>query len=225
MYSQNEIKKLVGAHAAQFVHDGMTVGIGSGSTVYWLIEELGKRVKKGLSFKAVPTSEQTKSLAAKQGIAVVELNNISTIDITIDGADEIDPQLQLIKGGGGMLLQEKMVAAASQQLVIIADHTKLVKQLGAFPVPVEIIPWGWKYLQHHLEQLYLIKSVLRESGGKPYLTDHGHYILDCYFGHIDDAAALNTALNNIPGVVENGLFISMASKAVIGYPDGKIQVI
>jgi ribose 5-phosphate isomerase A len=214
----------VAAHAAQLIKPGMTIGIGSGSTVFHFIEALGSLVKEGLSLRAVPTSQQTASLAAKQGIEVIELNDISTIDITVDGADEIDPQLQLIKGGGGMLLQEKMVAAASQQLVIIADHTKLVEKLGAFPLPVEVIPWGWKQLKHRLEQLYIINAVLREKNDQPYLTDHGHYILDCYFQHINDPAVLNTTLNNIPGIVENGLFINMASKAIIGYPDGKIIV-
>lgn len=223
MLTQDEIKKLTGEHAAQLVQNGMTAGIGSGSTVYWLIEALGKRIKEGLSFRAVPTSRQTAEHLAKYNIETIELDSDTSIDITIDGADEIDPQLQLIKGGGGMLLQEKIVASASKQLVIIADHTKLVNKLGKFPLPIEVIPWGWKYLQHELEEQFIIKTVLRQSNGKIYLTDHGHYILDCYFEVINDPAALNSELNDIPGVVENGLFVNMASKIIIGYPDGKIQ--
>jgi ribose 5-phosphate isomerase A len=152
MLTQDEIKQLVAKQAAQLVQNNMTVGIGSGSTVYWLIMELGSRVKKGLFFRAIPTSKKTASLCAQQNIPLAELNDVTALDITIDGADEIDPNLQLIKGGGGALLQEKMVAAASRELFILADETKLVPQLGKFPLPLEVIPFGWKQVQRHIQE-------------------------------------------------------------------------
>jgi len=225
MLSSDDIKKLAGIHAAQFVQPGMTIGIGTGTTAYWCIMELGKRVKEGLSFRAVPTSAHTKLLAASQDIALLELNDTSSLDLTIDGADEIDPQLQLIKGGGGALLQEKMVAAASKQLSIIADHTKMVTQLGRFPLPVEIIPYGSNQVKKQVAQLYSIEAVVRVKNGQPFITDHGHNILDCHFGKIKDAAALNSALHQIPGVVETGLFINMATRVIVGYPDGMVKEI
>jgi ribose 5-phosphate isomerase A len=223
MLSAEQIKQLVAKQAAQLVQNNMTIGIGSGSTVYWLIEELGARVKQGLFFRAIPTSKKTAALAAQQNIPLAELNDVDYIDITIDGADEIDPQLQLIKGGGGALLQEKMVAAASRELLIIADHTKLVQQLGRFPLPLEVIPFGWKQVQRHIKQTYHIDAMLRMIGNQPLVTDHGHYILDCPFEQIEHAEALAYDLNAQPGVVENGLFINMADLAVIGYPNGKTE--
>lgn len=223
MLSANDIKRKVGEQAAQLLKPGMTAGIGTGSTAYWLLMALGKKVREGLNIHCVPTSRETARLAAEQEIPLLELNDVSTIDITIDGADEIDPQLQLIKGGGGALLQEKMVAAASRQLVIIADYTKLVHQLGVFPLPVEVIPFGWKQVQRQMEISYQIRCVLRTKNNQPLVTDHGHYILDCHFNRIPDAAALNIVLNTIPGVVDNGLFIKMATGTIIGYPDGTVR--
>lgn len=223
MLTANEIKRKVGEQAAELVQPGMTVGIGTGSTAYWLVMALGEKVRQGLDIRCVPTSRETAKLASEQQIPLIALNDAAVIDITIDGADEIDPQGQLIKGGGGALLQEKMVAAASRQLVIIADHTKLVQHLGAFPLPVEVIPFGWKQVQRHIEALYSIKSSLRTKDDQPVVTDHGHYILDCHFNQIADAPALNIALNTIPGVVDNGLFIKMATRTIIGYPDGSVN--
>ncbi len=223
MLTANELKRKVGEQAAELVKPGMTAGIGTGSTAYWLVMALGEKVRQGLNIRCVPTSRETARLAGEQQIPLIELNEAPIIDITIDGADEIDPQLQLIKGGGGALLQEKMVAAASRQLVIIADHTKLVNQLGAFPLPVEVIPFGWKQVQRHIEALYAIKTSLRTKNDQPLVTDHGHYILDCHFNQIADAPALNIALNTMPGVVDNGLFIRMATGTIIGYPDGSVK--
>jgi len=217
-----DIKRMVGEKAAELVKGGMTVGIGTGSTAYWLVMALGERVRQGLDIRCVPTSRETARLAAKLHIPLVELNEIRSIHITIDGADEIDPHAQLIKGGGGALLQEKMVAAASKQLVIIADHTKKVQQLGKFPLPVEVIPFGWKQVQSRIRKLYNVSSKLRMKGNQPLVTDHGHFILDARFRHITDASALNTTLNTIPGVVDNGLFIGMATHTIIGSPDGVI---
>jgi len=222
--SQDEIKKNVGVFAADLVKHGMIIGLGSGSTVYWLIEELGRRVKQGLEITAVPTSLQTAQLAGKAGISVSDLDTIDKIPLTLDGADEIDPGGQLIKGGGGALLQEKIVASASRELIIIADSSKLVPQLGKFPLPVEVIPFGFKLVEQKIIAAgFSTKVSLRKKNGKVFLTDHRHYILDCECEKIDDALALNTALHLIPGVVETGLFINMAKKAIIGYEGGNIK--
>jgi ribose 5-phosphate isomerase A len=223
MLSADKIKELVGEAGAALVQENMILGIGSGSTVYYFIQALSKKVKGGLSCKAVPTSTQTRLLAAEQGIPVVELDEVDFIDLTIDGADETDHQLQLIKGGGGFLLQEKMVAAASKQLIIIADHSKLKTQLGSFPLPVEILSYGWQTVKRRIQSIFDIETTLRLKNNSPLLTEHGHFILDCYFKQIKDPKTLNTSLHLIPGVVETGLFINMCEKAIIGYPDGSTR--
>lgn len=225
MLSSEQIKQLVAKQAAQLVQNNMTLGVGSGSTVYWLIAELGERVKKGLFFRAIPTSKKTATLCAQQNIPLAGLNDVNKIDLTIDGADEIDPHLQLIKGGGGALLQEKMVAAASRELMIIADYTKLVSQLGKFPLPLDVIPLGWKQVQRHIRETYKIEASLRMNGNQPFVTDHGNYILDCPFQHIEHADVLSYELNAFPGVTDNGLFVNMAELALIGFPDGKTETI
>jgi ribose 5-phosphate isomerase A len=224
MLSQEEIKKKVAAYAANFVLPGMILGLGSGTTVYWLIRELDKRIREGLEVTAVPTSKQTGELAKEAGIHLGDLHSIDRLILTIDGADEIDPKGQLIKGGGGALLQEKMVAAASGELIIIADSSKLVEQLGRFPLPVEVIPFGYKQVMQHITRSTPCKNVtLRQQKDHPLITDHQHYILDCAFERIDDAIALNNLLHGIPGVVETGLFINMMNKAIIGYEDGRVE--
>jgi ribose 5-phosphate isomerase A len=224
--SQEEIKKKTGVYAADYVKPGMTIGIGSGSTVYYLIEELGLRIKQGLEVNAVPTSRQTAQLAGKAGIPISDLDNIDKLLLTIDGADEIDPHGQLIKGGGGALLQEKIVAAASEELIIIADSSKLVHQLGKFALPVEVIPFGYKQAEQKISVAGSCQEIsLRKKNRRVFITDHGHYILDCHFEKISHASALNLSLHLIPGVVETGLFINMATKAIIGYEDGEIKVI
>jgi len=225
MLTKEEIKKLAAVQAMDYVKAGMTIGVGTGSTVYWFIRELAKKVKEGMHCTCVPTSNATNKLAMEEGITMVGLNDVEKIDVTIDGADEIDHSLQLIKGGGGALLQEKMVAAASDKLVIIADNAKLVEQLGHFPLPVEVVPFGWKQVQRHISAQYQIPSAIRVKEEKIFVTDHGHYILDCHFSAITDPAALAVQLNTIPGVVENGLFIQMADVAIIAQPDGSIQTL
>ncbi len=225
MLTKDETKKLAASNAISYVQQDMTIGIGTGSTVYWFIQELAKRVKEGLVCRCVPTSNTTNLLAKQLGITMLELNDAEKIDVTIDGADEIDEQLRLIKGGGGALLQEKMVAAASGKLVIIADSSKLVNQLGGFALPVEVVPYGWKQVQKRIQLSYKINAALRMKDEKVFITDHGHYILDCSFRQINDAQELAVSLNTIPGVVENGLFIQMASVAIIAYPDGSIQTL
>jgi ribose 5-phosphate isomerase A len=223
MLTIEETKKLAAVQALEYVQPNMTIGIGTGSTVYWFIQELAKKVKQGMVCQCVPTSYATNTLALQLGIPMLALNDVAGIDLTVDGADEIDPQLNLIKGGGGALLQEKMVAAASGKLVIIADSSKYVRQLGAFALPVEVIPYGWKQVQRRLQDSYKINATQRMKNEAPFITDHGHYILDAHFQQIADPSRLAVDLNTIPGVVENGLFIHMAAKAIIAYPDGTVQ--
>jgi len=225
MLSKEETKKLAAMHAFKHVQQNMVLGVGTGSTVYWFIQELAVRVKAGLVCTCIPTSSATGILAKQLGIPMQTLNDVEKIDVTVDGADEIDPQLNLIKGGGAALLQEKMVAAASDKLVIIADSSKRVQQLGVFPLPLEVVPFGWKQVQRRIKSFYNISVSLRMKNDQPLVTDHGHYILDCHYGQIADAAALAIALNNIPGVVDNGLFIHMAKEAIIAGADGKLQTI
>ncbi len=204
----------------------MAIGLGTGSTVLGLIEELAIRIKKGLRLTVVPTSAETASLAMKAGMIITELNETGRLALTIDGADEIDPGGRLIKGGGGALLSEKIVAASSDVLIIIADSSKLVSQLGRFPLPVEVIPFGYKLVMEEIMRSGFCKKVeLRKKDDHPYITDHHHYILDCACEKIDDPGLMNTNLHTIPGVVETGLFINMATQAIVGYPDGKIETI
>lgn len=223
MLSSNEIKQRVALKATRLVEPGMTVGLGSGTTMYWFVIALAEQMKDGLQFTAVPTSSEVEKLAAEKGIPLKALNDVESIDLTIDGADEIDPHWQLIKGGGGALLQEKLVASVSRKLVIIADSSKMVEQLGKFPLPVEVVPYAWRQVQRRLEQLYKINVSLREKNNQAFLTDHGHYILDCHFKQIADATSLNGELNLIPGVVETGLFIDMVGGLCIGYADGSVK--
>jgi ribose 5-phosphate isomerase A len=225
MLSSNEIKQRVALKATHLVQPGMTIGLGSGTTMYWFVMALAEHVKEGLAFTAVPTSTEVQKLAEEKGIALKTLNEVESIDLTVDGADEIDPDWRLIKGGGGALLQEKLVATVSRRLVIIADHTKLVQQLGKFPLPVEVVPYAWKQVQRSIEIMYKINTSLREKNGQPFLTDHGHYILDCHFKQITDAPTLNGELNLVPGVVETGLFIDMVSGVLIGNADGTVKEI
>lgn len=222
--SQEEIKKLVGQYAARFVQNGMKLGLGTGSTIFYLIQELALRHKQGLDFSIVPTSKATESLAMQQELPVIPIDRLYDLDLTIDGADEIDPAGNLIKGGGGALLQEKIVASASRQLIIIADDLKKVNQLGRFPLPVEVMPFAFAPVISKIKSALNIKRVeLRSFHDKPFVTDHQHYILDCYFENIPDLLVLNDQLHRIPGVVETGLFIKMANRVIIGYPDGRIE--
>ncbi|PFZ33462.1 ribose-5-phosphate isomerase RpiA [Bacillus wiedmannii] len=214
------LKQLAGEYAANFVKDGMKVGLGTGSTVYWLIQKLGERVKEGLSFQAVPTSKETEVLAKQLNISLISLNDVQSLDLTIDGADEIDANLQLIKGGGGALLREKIVATSSKELIIIADESKLVTHLGTFPLPVEIIPFSWKQTERKIQSLGC-QTTLRLKDNETFITDNNNMIIDCIFPHnISNPANLHTQLKMITGVVETGLFVNMTSKAIIGTKNG-----
>ncbi|MBW4710243.1 ribose-5-phosphate isomerase RpiA [Roseobacter sp. YSTF-M11] len=217
--------------AAQFVESGMRVGLGTGSTAAWLVRCLGEMVRDdGLRIRGVPTSTRTAELAREVGIEVVSLDEAKWLDITIDGADEFDGQLNLIKGGGGALLQEKIVATASDQMVVIADVGKEVETLGAFPLPIEVIPFGWQTTQALVEETLVSmdvlgrKSTLRMNGDVPFVTDEGNHIIDLHVKRIGNARQLALVLNQMPGVVENGLFIDICDTVVIGYGDGRVEV-
>ncbi|KWU56590.1 ribose-5-phosphate isomerase [Bacillus mycoides] len=214
------LKQLAGEHAADFIKDGMKIGLGTGSTVYWTIQKLGKRVQEGLSIQAVPTSKETEALAKQLNIPLISLNDIQILDLTIDGADEIDSNLQLIKGGGGALLREKIVASSSKELIIIADESKIVTHLGRFPLPVEIPPFSWKQTEKRIQSLRC-ETHLRLKDGGPFITDNGNLIIDCIFPNkILNPNDTHTELKMITGVVETGLFINMKSKAIIGTKNG-----
>jgi ribose 5-phosphate isomerase A len=227
-------KKLAAEKALENVRDGMILGLGTGSTAYWAIAGIGERVRKGLKVKAVATSLQSETLAREAGIDVLSLSDVDHIDLTIDGADEVDGSMNLIKGGGGALLREKIVAAATSYYIIIVDDSKLVTRLGKFPLPVEVAPFGWEMTKRQLEKLGCTTR-LRKISDMPgatataddatFLTDNGHYILDCSFGSIADPALLHSQVNAIVGVMENGLFIGMADLVVVGNKDGSTKTI
>jgi ribose 5-phosphate isomerase A len=219
-------KKAAGERAADYVKPGMRIGIGSGSTVYWFIQELGKRVSQGLEVTGVATSTATAKLARQAGITLTELDAVGELALDVDGADEIDSFGNLIKGGGGALLEEKIVAAASATLIIVADNSKLVKQLGKFPLPVEVIPFGYRHVEHQILKMGICGKIsLRKKNEAVFETDQHHYILDCHFEDIQSARELNTALHLIPGGVETGLFPRMATRALVGFEDGKVEIL
>ncbi|SDH42720.1 ribose-5-phosphate isomerase RpiA [Halanaerobium congolense] len=217
-------KRLTGEKAAEYIEDGMIIGLGTGSTAYYAVKKVGELVRDGLKIKAVPTSKETAELAAAEGIDLVELADVEGLDLTIDGADEVDPDFNLIKGGGGALLREKIVASATDKLVIVVDESKLVEHLGAFPLPVEVTPFSWQYTQRMIEK-FSCSSEIRRKDGEIFVTDNGNYILDCDFGQIEDPLKISVELNKLPGVVENGIFAEMAEIIVVGYNDGHIEVL
>ena len=217
-------KKLTGEKAAEYIEDGMIIGLGTGSTAYYAIKKVGEMVRNGLKIKAVPTSKETAELAAAEGIELVELADVEALDLTIDGADEVDPDFNLIKGGGGALLREKIVASATEKLIIVVDESKLVEHLGSFHLPVEITPFSWQYTQRMVEK-FSCSSEIRKKDGEIFVTDNGNYILDCDFGKIEDPLKISVELNKLPGVVENGIFAEMAEIVVVGYNDGHIEVL
>jgi ribose 5-phosphate isomerase A len=210
-------EKLEAARVAiGFVRDGEVVGLGSGSTASIVIRLLAERVRSGLRIRGVATSAHSERLARKMGIPLTTLDKIQQIDVTIDGADEVDPQFRLIKGGGGALLREKIVASASRKMVIVADSSKCVRALGRFPLPVEIIPFAAALVKKNIAALGATVRLRKNAKGKPYVTDEGHYILDCHFGRISNPSVLARKLEQMPGVVEHGLFIGYADVVVIG---------
>lgn len=217
-------KKLAAGKAIEYIRSGMTLGLGTGSTAYWAIQGISELVKQGMELKAIATSMQSEALARELNIPIVAFSEVDQLDITIDGADEVDESLNLIKGGGGALLREKIVAAATKFYIIIVDDSKLVHQLGKFPLPVEVAPFGWEKTRQKLEKLGCT-SQLRTANDKVFITDNHHYILDCAFGTIKDPASLNQQINAIAGVMDNGLFIQMADIVIAGAADGQTKVI
>jgi ribose 5-phosphate isomerase A len=221
-----EQKRAAAARALDFVRPGMRLGLGTGSTAYHFVDLLGERVKAGLDVIAVPTSEATRAQAEKLGIALTTLDETPALDLTVDGADEIAPDLTLIKGGGGALLREKIVAAASAKMLVIADHTKLVPQLGRFPLPVEIAPFGARVTRQAVEAATAAAGSPGPApprpgkDGHPFVTDGGHWLLDAKLERIADPKRLAEGLSAIPGVMEHGLFIGLAWAAIVAGPDG-----
>jgi ribose 5-phosphate isomerase A len=220
MANAQEEKEAAGRAAAKLVRDGDIVGLGTGSTAYFTVIALGERVKSGLKIIGIPTSIQTAELARAVGIPLTTLDEHPEIDITIDGADEVDPRLNLIKGGGGALLREKVVASASKKMVVVADSGKVVSALGKFPLPVEIISFARIVVERKIVALGASPKLRTKPGGGAFLTDNGNQILDCSFGQIADPSALARELNGTPGVVEHGLFIGLAKLALVGRGDG-----
>lgn len=208
------------------VQEGMIVGLGTGSTAYWAIRRLGERVREGLQIRGIPTSNRTRALARVSGIPLLDWTaetGIEAIDLTIDGADEISPALDLIKGGGGALLREKLVAAASRRLIVVAESTKRVGRLGAFPLPVEVIPFGWEMTLRRIAALGSAPR-LRMVEGRPFVTDNGNYIADAPFESIPDPSRLDQELKSLTGVVETGLFAGLVAMAILGHAD-RVEVL
>ncbi len=217
-------KKSAGEKAVEYVQPGMTIGLGTGSTAYWAIQSIGSRVQQGLVIRAIATSASSETLAHQLGIKIVSFAEIDHIDLTIDGADEISHTLDLIKGGGGALLREKIVATATRQYIIIADESKYVTSLGTFALPVEVVKFGWEMTMKQLQKLgCMVKK--RLSGEDSFISDNGNFIFDCSFGVIEQPALLHQQINEIPGVVENGLFLNMAEIVILGDIDGGTRIL
>jgi len=209
-------KEAAGRAAAKLVRDGDVVGLGTGSTAYFAVVAIGERVKSGLKIVGIPTSVATADLARNLGIPLTTLDEHPQIDITIDGADEIDPRLNLIKGGGGALLREKVVASVTKKMVVVGDSTKVVPALGKFPLPVEIIPFARTVIERKIASLGATTKLRMKPDGQPFVTDNGNQILDASFGKIADPAFVARSLGETPGVVEHGLFIGVAKLALVG---------
>ena len=211
----NDQEKEAAARASlEYIKDGQVVGLGTGSTAAYFIKLLGEKVKNGLRVRGIPTSDRSEELARSLGIPLITLDDCQEIDVTVDGADEVDPQLRLIKGGGGAALREKIVASATKKLVIVADASKQVARLGKFPLPVEVIRFAQALVAKRIAALGAQVAVRKNADGSPYVTDENNHILDCRFGEIADPDRLAQQLSGMPGVVEHGLFIGMASVAL-----------
>jgi ribose 5-phosphate isomerase A len=217
----DSLKKAAALKAVEFVRDGMVVGLGTGSTANHMVIALGEKVRAGMKLRGVPTSQETAALARQSGILLIDADNRWEIDVAIDGADQVDPGFNLIKGGGGALLKEKIVAASAKQFIVLVDHTKQVAVLGgSFPLPVEIIPFGWGSTAREIETLTSSRVVLRERNGAPFKTEAGNMIVDVHLARIEQPADMEIALNQIPGVVETGLFVGRTDVLIVGTAAG-----
>ncbi|MCK0096268.1 ribose-5-phosphate isomerase RpiA [Yoonia sp. F2084L] len=225
----DKAKFVAAKQASEYVTSGMKVGLGTGSTAAWLVQCLGEMVREeGLKIKGVPTSNRTAKLARDVGIDVIALDEAKWLDITIDGTDEYDDELTLIKGGGGAHLREKIVATASDRMIVIADASKKVDTLGAFPLPLEVVPFGLPITQNLIAETLTGMDVLgnevvqRMQGDEPFVTDEGNFILDLHLKRIGNPRQLSLVINQIPGVVENGLFIDICDVVIVGHADGTV---
>ncbi|MBP1949783.1 ribose-5-phosphate isomerase RpiA [Virgibacillus litoralis] len=213
-------KKKVAEEAVKYIKNGMTVGLGSGSTIDWMLKKLGESVKDGLDIKGIPTSVKTEKLAREYGIPLTDFTNVLEIDLAIDGADEIDDDLSLLKGGGGSLVREKIVDSVAKELIIIADESKLVSGLGDFLLPVEVVQFGWELTAKHISQLNCVPYLRKKSNNEIFITDNNNYILDCSFEKIPQPIRLHEKLKLLTGVVETGLFVGMVDRVIIGSDNG-----
>lgn len=219
-----DAKKIAAEKAAGYVESNMIVGLGTGSTVFFAIHKLGEMVRNGLQIRTVASSVQSEKIAKELNIPGIDFTEISAIDVYIDGADEVDENHFLIKGGGGALLREKILAFHSRRYLVVADESKLVKQLGKFPLPVEVVPFALSLTLSKIRALGA-KVMVRKNDSKDFITDNGNLIADCHFNNIPDPALLNQQLHEIPGVVETGIFSNtLVSEVVVGYNDGSVQV-
>lgn len=214
-----ELKKVAGKKAVEYIKDGMILGLGTGTTAYYLIREVGKLVKSGMNLKAVATSKATEQLAKEFNIPLVDIDDIDRIDLAIDGVDEIDSEFNAIKGGGGALFREKIVATLADEVIWIMDNSKLVESIGTFPLPVEILPYGYKQIIKRLNE-YSLNPVLRIKDNEIFITDNGNYIVDLHIGDGLDIKAVYDKVMKITGVLEVGLFINMCRYIILGTDEG-----
>ena len=221
MADREHMKQLACQRAAQEVQDGMVLGLGTGSTVYYFLHELGRMVREGIRLTGVPTSVQTAQLATQLAIPLTTLDDQPHLDLAVDGADEVDDHLNLVKGAGGALLREKIVAASAARFLVVVDDGKLVTRLGArYPLPVEVVPFGHTPAIRAVEGLGARVTLRRGTDGQTWISDNGNYILDCHFGPIADPVALQRELLAIPAVVESGLFLNMTDTVIVGHAEG-----
>jgi len=218
---KEDLKKLAGEKAVEQIEDGMIIGLGTGSTIEYGLKKLGELVKEGLNIKGIPTSIRTQRIAKDLQIPLTTLEENPVIDITIDGADEVDSNLNLIKGGGGALAREKIIAYNSKKLVIVIDDSKIVKALGIdFALPVEVLKFGWTSTKRALEEFGCTVELRKVMGEEPFITDNSNYVLDCDFERIENPVQVEIDINNIPGVVENGLFVGLVDEVIVGGKQG-----
>lgn len=224
MTNQDNAKKLAGEASLSHIENGMTMGLGSGSTVYWMIRKLGEHARAGLDVKGIPSSWQSAAWANEYGVPLTDFSEAQKLDVAIDGADEVDGQWDLIKGGGGALAREKIIAAAARKFVVIVDESKLVSRLGDFKLPVEILPFGWEATAGQIAELDCNPILRCNDDNSVFVSDNGNYIVDCDFRAIQEPTTLHQQLKQLTGVVEDGLFPDMADEVIVGY-HGRVEVL